>query len=170
MQTRTAALIAVSAVIGATVMGGRYGPGPHRPGTTAWYAALRKPRWTPSGATIGTMWTIVDGFLAFSGTRVLRAPPGPQRQLALTLWGFNVASIWGWQRVFFGNRALGPSVAYVAAMVGSGLGYVAAARRVDGMAAASGLAYPAWVSVAGVLTEQIWRRNRNVNIDNVIPR
>jgi tryptophan-rich sensory protein len=160
MRDHTAALLAAGAVIGATALGGRYGPGPRRPGTTAWYARLDKPSWTPSGATIGGAWTVVDAFLTVSGARLLAAQASPDRSRALALWGFNVASIWGWQRVFFGSRALTGSVAYVATMVASGLAYVGAAARVDRFAAATGVPYPAWVGFAGLLTGEIWRRNR----------
>jgi tryptophan-rich sensory protein len=160
MRDHTAALLAAGAVIGATTLGGRYGPGPRHPRTTLWYARLDKPSWTPSGATIGAAWTVVDAFLTVSGARLLIAPASPDRTRALALWGFNVASIWGWQRIFFGSRALTASVAYVATMVTTGLASVGAASRVDRVAAATAAPYPAWVGFAGLLTGEIWRRNR----------
>ena len=159
MRTSNAILLAGSAVMAATVLGGRFGPGPRRPATQRWYADLDKPGWTPSGATIGGVWTVVNAFLIWSGTRMLKAPPSPARTRALALWGFNVASIAAWQAIFFGARRLGASVAYDAAMVGCGLAYVATARQVDAKAAAAGLPYPTWVSIAGVLAAQLWRRN-----------
>ncbi|CAH2601155.1 Tryptophan-rich sensory protein [Rhodovastum atsumiense] len=161
MRTSIAALLAGGAVATATVLGGRYSPGPQRPATARWYAALDKPSWTPSGATIGTVWSVVNTCLTVAGTRLLIARPSPQRGQALALWGFNVASIWAWQSVFFGARRLGASAAYNAAMIGTGVAYVAAARRVDGLAAAAGVPYPSWVSIAGLLATQIWQRNRN---------
>src|SRR3954454_24629510 len=144
MQDRTAAVLGAGAVIGATLLGSRHGPGPQRPATTTWYARLDKPAWTPSGRTIGAAWTVVDAFLTVAGSRLLAARPGPERSLALALWTFNVASIWGWQRPVFGRGALSQSLAYVAAMTASGLACVAAASRVDRTAALTGAPYPAW--------------------------
>jgi len=70
-----------------------------------------------------------------------------------------VAMIGGWTKVFFGERSLTGGAVGAAAMIGTGAAYVERASRVDGLAAAAGVPFTAWVAFATVLGEEIRRRN-----------
>ncbi len=67
--------------------------------------------------------------------------------------------IGGWTKIFFGERSLAGGAVGAAAMIGTGAAYVERASHVDGIAAATGVPFTAWVAFATALSEEIWRRN-----------
>ena len=158
MDKLDATLIAGGAVIAANLVGARSNP--QRPRNAIWYASLRKPDLTPSGPVIGAVWTTLDVLLAVSGARLLRATPRPARTAALGCWSLSVAGIAGYPWVFFERKHLGASAVTSAAMLASASAYVAAAARVDRPAAALGVPLVAWLGLAILLSEELWRRNR----------
>ncbi len=158
MREPPSALIAIGAVLAAAVVGGSQGP--QNPRNGLWYAALRKPSYTPPGPFIGAAWSVLDTLLCVSGTRLLDAPRSPERSAALTFWGLNVAGLAGYPWVFFGRKRLGASTAVVGAMLASAVGLVGTASRVDRTAAATSVPLALWVGFAGLLSVDIWRRNR----------
>jgi tryptophan-rich sensory protein len=160
MDRLSASAVAGTAVIAAQLAGGRFGPTPNRPRTAAWYAALRKPAFTPPGPVFGAAWTALDALLGYAGYRLLSAPPGPRRRVALGLWSLNVLGVAGFSWVLFGRKRLGEATGVTAGMVLSALGTVAAARRVDRPAALACVPLAGWVVFAAVLQEEVWRRNR----------
>ncbi len=159
MDRISAAAIAGSAVISAQLAGGRYAPTPSRPATAAWYAALRKPGFTPPGPVFGIAWTVLDSLLGYAGYRLMTARPSEARSLALGFWGLNVLGVGGFSWVLFGKKRLGAATGVTAAMVASSVGVVAASRRVDDRAALACVPLAAWVLFATVLQEEVWRRN-----------
>jgi benzodiazapine receptor len=160
MDRITASAIAGSAVIGAQAAGGRFGPTPSHPRTAIWYAALRKPSFTPPGPVFGIAWTLLDALLGYAGYRLLSAPPSPRRNVALGLWSLNLLGVGGFSWVLFGRKRLGEATGVTAGMVATSLATVVAARRVDERAAAACVPLVAWVMFASVLQEEVWRRNR----------
>ncbi len=159
VSKETAAVLATAAVLGAARFGARYNPGPAQPRTAAWYARLDKPSWTPPGAVIGAAWTALDLLLCVAGYRLLAAPPSDERRTALGLWGVTVAGLAFWPYLFFGRKRLGESLGALGGMLGAAAGAVAAASRVDRVAAAAVAPLIGWLSFAGLLNEEIWRRN-----------
>ena len=157
MKDPLAAVIAFGTVIAATTAGGRHGP--QRPINGIWYAALRKPSYTPPGPAFGAAWTVLDGLLATAGYRLMTKPRSPARTLALAGWGLCTAGLAGYPWVFFGKKRLDASLAVTGAMLVSAAGTVAASRKVDRPAAAMGLPLVAWLGFATLLSEEIWRRN-----------
>ena len=129
-------------------------------GTQLWYRRLRKPPFQPPRAVFGPVWTVLYGLIAVSGWRVWNQPAGPGRSRALGLWalqlGFNAA--WSW--LFFGQRRKRAALADITALGASIAAYIAAARKVDRPAAALVAPYLGWVCFAGLLNEEIVRRNR----------
>jgi benzodiazapine receptor len=154
-----ASLLAGGAVLTAQLAGGSYGPTPDRPRTAAWYAALRKPSFTPPGPVFGGAWTVLDILLGYGGYRLLTAKPGPARTAALGFWGLNVLGVGGFSWVLFGRKRLDAATGVTAAMLASSVGSVVAARRVDERASLAFLPLAAWVAFATVLQEEVWRRN-----------
>lgn len=157
MKNTLAALVSFGSVIAATTAGGRHGP--QRPLNGIWYAALRKPSYTPPGPVFGAAWTVLDGLLGAAGYRLMKAPRSPARSLALVGWGLCTAGLAGYPWVFFGRKRLDASLAVTGAMLVSAAGTVAASRKVDRPAAAMGVPLMLWLGFATLLSEEIWRRN-----------
>ncbi|MGI4958391.1 MAG: tryptophan-rich sensory protein, partial [Janthinobacterium lividum] len=74
-------------------------------------------------------------------------------------WALNQVGIGGWSEVFFGHRSPGWGTIASAGLGASAIGYVAAAKRTDGVAAGLGIPLVAWVAFATLLAEEIWRKN-----------
>ena len=162
--SRPAALGLVAAVLGASaVLGRRNAPGRSHPGIRRWYRRLNKPAYTPPDAAFGAVWPILETGLAIGGYRLLRAPAGRDRNLAVGLWLLNTGMIGGWTELFFRRKELGPGAAASGAMIATGGAYVAAAARVDRTAALTGAPFVAWLGFATLLAERIWERNRSAS-------
>ena len=160
MRQTTAAALAGSAVIAAQVSGARYNPSPAHPGTAAWYAALRKPSFTPPGPVFGLAWTALDALLGYGGYRLLLARPSDKRTVALGAWSLNLVGIAGFSWVLFGRKRLDQALEVTAAMVATAAATSVAAATVDRRAGYACLPLLGWVMFAAVLQEEVWRRNR----------
>lgn len=153
-----AAALASAALIWPALSAMRWGP--HRPKTGAWYLQLRKPSFMPPSVTVPLAWGVINSGLAAGAYRLLRRPPTPQRGNAVRWWALNVVLVGVWNGIFFGRRNLPVSTVVAAAMVGTGVAYIAKAQKVDHPAAGTGVAYVAWLCFATTLTAALWRHNR----------
>ena len=160
MRPTTAAALAGSAVLAAQTSGARYSPTPSHPRTAAWYAALRKPSFTPPGIVFGLAWTGLDALLGYAGYRLLTAPPSPRRTAALCAWTSNLAGIAGFSWVLFGRKRLDEALEVTAGMVATAAATTVTAAAVDRRAGYACLPLLGWVIFAAVLQEEVWRRNR----------
>ena len=159
MQKSQAAILATAAVVSAQIAGGRYSPAPNHPRTAIWYAALRKPSFTPPGPVFAIAWTALDALLGYSGYRLITAAPSLRRTAALGWWGINLLGVAGFSWVLFGRKRLDEALGVTAGMVVSSAAAVGTAATVDRRAAAADLPLLAWVIFATVLQEEVWRRN-----------
>ncbi len=157
MKSILAASISLGAVATAALVGRQAGP--QHPREALWYARLDKPRFTPPGAVIGGAWSVLDLLLAYSGGRLLAAPPSRERSSALLFWSLNVAGIAGYPWVFFKRKNLGASAITVAGMLACARAAVTTASKVDRVAAWSAAPLVGWLAFAGLLSEEVWRRN-----------
>jgi tryptophan-rich sensory protein len=133
---------------------------PEKPRNALWYAALRKPYFTPPQPLIPLVWTAIEAALAWGAYRILRRRPSPARTQALVGSGVSVAMIGGWSLIFFGRKSLGASTAAAALMVGSGVYTYRKMAGLDRKAAATLVPFVAWTGFATLLTATIWRMNR----------
>ncbi len=159
MQKTSAALAATACVATAQLVGAQWNPSPAHPRTAAWYAALRKPSFTPPAPVFGIAWTALDALLGYSGYRLLTAPASPRRNAALAAWSLNLLGIGGFSWVLFGRRRLGEALGVTAGMVVTASATAATASLVDRKATYSALPLLGWVVFAAVLQEEVWRRN-----------
>ena len=150
--------ISVAAVAAAAAVGARNGP-QRGPKTAAWYAALRKPAYTPPGPAIGAAWGLLEVLLAAVGYRLLRAPGSAMRNVAIGGWGLTLAGLAGYPWLFFTRRRLASSTVASGAMLASAAATALAARRVDETAAAMTTPLLLWLTFATGLGEELWRRN-----------
>jgi benzodiazapine receptor len=125
-----------------------------------WYKTLRKPPFQPPAWLFAPVWTALYGLIATSGYRVWKAPRSQERTRALALWGSQLALNSAWSPLFFGLRQKRLALADLVALLGTVAAYTETTRKVDKPAAAMMGPYLAWLAFAGVLNEEIIRRNR----------
>jgi tryptophan-rich sensory protein len=157
MNKTSAALVSIASVASAAVAGAQFGP--HRPREAVWYGALSKPSYTPSGATIGIAWGVLETLLAVTGYRLLTRPNDTARSVALASWGATLAGLAGYPATFFGGKKLGASAGVATAMCASTAATAVAASKVDEVAAVSMTPLVLWTAFAVLLSEEVWRRN-----------
>jgi len=124
-----------------------------------WYAGLRKPSFTPPNAVFAPVWSGLYVLMAWSAWRVWKAPPSRARRRSLALWGTQLLLNAAWSPLFFGLKR--PRSALVdLALLGTAVGaYAWTARKVDKSAAMVMVPYLGWLGFAGLLNEEIVRRN-----------
>ena len=96
--------------------------------------------------------------LGWAGYRLLIAPPGPKRSVAVATWVANVAAIGAHPYLLFKRHSLGPSTALLTAEVGAAAGLVAAASGVDRSVAFAQVPLLLWAAFADLLNEELWRQ------------
>ncbi|MFO1328710.1 MAG: TspO/MBR family protein [Rubrivivax sp.] len=144
------AAVAVMAVAGAGNLGTDLGP---------WYQALRQPPWKPPDLWFGPAWTLIFGFIAWSGARGwLRADAQMRRRLA---WAFGLNGVlnvaWSW--IFFRLRRPDWALVEVLPFWLSIVLLVWLLSRIDRVAALLMLPYLCWVAFAAALNAAVVRLN-----------
>ncbi|HEX4383552.1 MAG TPA: TspO/MBR family protein [Myxococcales bacterium] len=124
-----------------------------------WYVTLQKPPFQPPRQAFAPVWTALYGLIAVSGFRLWRAKKSTRRTVALTLWGGQLAANAAWSWLFFRKHQGKAALADIAALETLIVGTLYAALKVDAPAATMLAPYAAWVAFAGVLNEEIVRRN-----------
>jgi benzodiazapine receptor len=119
---------------------------------------LRHPPFEPPKKTFALVWPPLFLSLTLSGLRIWNAPASPARSRALGFWGAvqGLNALW----MLWGPRRQAATLATAVATLGSAVAYMNNARKVDGPAAAMVSPYLGWISFAGLLTEELWRKNR----------
>lgn len=159
MRKSVALLLSAGAVVAAQACGGRFGPTPAHPRTALWYAALRKPSFTPPGPVFAVAWTALDALLGYAGYRLLVARPSPRRLLALSGWTMTLLGVAGFGWVLFGRRRLDEALGVTVGMVATSAAAIATAATVDRRAAVASAPLFGWLLFATLLQEEVWRRN-----------
>jgi tryptophan-rich sensory protein len=124
------------------------------------YEELVQPEIKPPSKVFALIWPPLFMALTLSGLRIWNAPRSAARTQALTLWGAVQALNAVWMAL--GPKRLGGQLAAAVASLGTSAAYVWRARRVDPPAANMVAPYVGWIGFANVLTEELWRRNTQV--------
>ena len=160
-RSRAQKLVAAAAfaapVVATAVLGARFGP--QDTSTGRWYRGLAKPPFQPPPAVFAPVWTGLYATIAASGYRVWAAPDHELRRPAIALWGVQMAANAAWSPTFFGARKPKVAMAVLATQLAATAAYAAVSSKVDKPAAALMAPYLAWTGFAGVLNEEIVRRN-----------
>jgi tryptophan-rich sensory protein len=150
-------ILGIAAIVGATfgvaVIGGVSGDF-----RSDWYARLRKPRWQPSGAVIGSIWTGLYASIAVSGGILWlrrRKARGAVPVLFIAQWVLNAA----WTPLFTRARRLDLATLDCAALAMTNAALVGAAWPVSRRAALLLMPYTAWSAFATFLSWTIYRLN-----------
>lgn len=141
--------IFLAACFAAGSTGGLFPPG-------AWYAQLRKPRWTPPDWLFPVAWTTLYLCMAAAGAR---AAMRPDNGLAMALWSLQIALNGLWTPVFFGLRRMRLGLIVLGLLWLSVAATLVALWQVDLWAGLLFVPYLVWVSVAGALNRAVIRLN-----------
>jgi translocator protein len=123
-----------------------------------WYPSLEKPSWTPSGATIGAIWTILYTFMGIAAWIVWRSGSGG-RQRPLAIYALQLVLNAGWSALFFGLRSPGLGLLEIGILWLAILATFVNFWKVSKLAGALMTPYLLWVTFAGVLNALIWKMN-----------
>jgi tryptophan-rich sensory protein len=123
-----------------------------------WYPSLAKPSWTPSGATIGAVWTILYTFMGIAAWIVWRGTAG-DRARPLALYVLQLLLNAGWSALFFGLRSPGLALFEIGFLWIAILATAATFWRVSKPAGILMVPYLFWVTFAAFLNAMIWKMN-----------
>ncbi|THD77313.1 MAG: tryptophan-rich sensory protein [Phenylobacterium sp.] len=149
--------LTAGAVLTSAIIARRNAPTPDNPEIYSDYEALEKPKISPPPKVFAVVWPPLFLALTLSGLRIWNAPKSAARTQALTLWTFVQGLNAAWMAL--GPKRLGGQLATATAALGTAGAYVWRARRVDAPAANMVAPYVGWIGFAGVLTEELWRKN-----------
>jgi len=129
-----------------------------RPGV--WYAALRKPAWTPPDWVFPVVWTVLYFMIAIAGWLVWTGAGGQDAALPLVVFGLQLVFNALWSALFFGLRLPGYAFADLLLLWLTILATILLFLPLHPVAAWMLLPYLLWVAFAGALNFAIWRLNR----------
>lgn len=124
----------------------------------SWYPTLNKPSWTPSGATIGTVWTVLYTVMGIAAWIVWRSGSGG-RQRPLAIYALQLLLNAGWSALFFGLRSPGLALLEIGILWLAILATSVTFWKVSKLAGVLMVPYLIWVGFAGVLNAFIWKMN-----------
>ena len=134
---------------GAAATGAMFQPG-------EWYAALKKPSWTPPNWLFPVAWTTLYLCMSVAAMRVAMVPDAGQ---ALAFWATQIAFNTLWTPVFFGLHRMRAAMGVMVCLWLSVAATTLAFWQLDWLAGLMFLPYLIWVSVAGALNYSLWRMN-----------
>ncbi len=145
------ALVVVTMVAGSMVTGSNI-PG--------WYNGLKFPSWTPPGAVIGMIWTVIFSLFIVSAILLVKNVAVGQRfYVVLGLMVLNLVLNYLWSALFFGAHQIGWALAELVILELSVWAIIVALYPLSTVGALLFLPYAFWVAFAGVLNFMIWKLN-----------
>jgi tryptophan-rich sensory protein len=152
----TANYLAIPLIILLTAIGG----GLITSSGMAWYRSIRLPAWTPSGAIIGAIWTIIFVLFALAGIVAWNQEMSARKRRSLTvLFAINIFLNIFWSFLFFSQHLVAAAVFEAGLLFFSVLALGLSARSVSRVAAWLLLPYGLWTAFAAYLTSAVWRLN-----------
>jgi benzodiazapine receptor len=122
-----------------------------------WYDALAKPPWTPSGRTIGIVWSVLFATIGVSAALVWNRAFDLRFTSALAL-NLVLNAAWWW--LFFARRWPSAALAELVVLEVTSVALALLAARVSTAAGWLLLPYALYLVFAGALNAAIVRRNR----------
>jgi len=136
----------------AAATGAMFGPGD-------WYESLKKPSWTPPGWVFPVTWTTLYFCMSYAA---MRAALAGDSDVALALWGLQIALNTLWSPVFFGLNRVGAALIVIGFLWLAVAATTVAFWMADPVAGAFFLPYLLWVTIAGALNASVLQLNRTV--------
>jgi benzodiazapine receptor len=129
-------------------------------GLREWYDDLDKAPWNPPGWVFGPAWTVLYALMAIAAWLVARTGLEQRTvQVALVLYGVQLALNLAWSLLFFGARAPGWALVDIVALVVLVTVTTVAFWRIDTTAGWLLVPYLAWIVFAATLNVWIVLRN-----------
>ncbi len=150
MRRYTALFVFAALVAGAAAFASLFEPGP-------FYAALKKPSWTPPDALFGVVWPVLYVLIALAGWITWRAQG---LGLALWVWLLQLALNVAWPWLMFGRKQIHLALIDIGALWVAILVFIVLAWPARRTSALLFAPYLAWVSYAAALNFAIWQLNR----------
>lgn len=129
------------------------------PAIPVWYAALRKPAWTPPAWLFGPVWTLLYVAMATAAWLVWREQGFRGARLALALFAVQLTLNALWSVIFFGWRSPGWGLVEILCLWAAIFATMLCFWRVSHTAAWLIWVYLLWVTFAAFLNLSIWRLN-----------
>jgi tryptophan-rich sensory protein len=123
-----------------------------------WYANLQKPAWTPSGAVIGAIWTVLYALMGIAAWLVWREK-GWSLSLPLVLFAVQLVLNVLWSVLFFGLQNLAAGLIGILFLWAAVAATLVSFWRVTRWAGALFVPYLAWVTIATTLNAVLWQMN-----------
>ncbi|MCV6593460.1 MAG: tryptophan-rich sensory protein [Silicimonas sp.] len=139
----------LAACMAAATTGAMFAPG-------AWYAALKKPGWTPPNWLFPLAWTVLYIAMSWAAARVAPLPGSAQ---AMALWALQIALNTLWTPIFFGLRRMGAGLVVVALLWVAVCATLLSFWALDSLAGLLFVPYLLWVTIATALNFSVWRLN-----------
>jgi benzodiazapine receptor len=129
-------------------------------GGMGWYKSINLPTWTPPGAVIGAVWTVLFILAAISALLVWnRAPHDSLFWLIIAIFIVNAVLNVAWSWLFFGQHLLGGAIIEAGVLGLSVAALIIFIWPVSFIAAILLVPYFVWVAFATFLTYKVWSLN-----------
>jgi tryptophan-rich sensory protein len=128
---------------------------------STWYPQLHKPTWTPSGQTIGRVWSVLYFLMALAGWLVWKQAGFTTRsRMAMIAFAIQLGLNLLWSVCFFGLQSPGLAVIELLILEAAIIWTLVLFGKIHYGAAVLFVPYAMWVAFAGVLNANIWWLNR----------
>jgi tryptophan-rich sensory protein len=127
--------------------------------TSAWYAGLRKPAWTPPNSWFGPIWTLLYVLMGSAAWLVWSERYHPRCRAALLCYAIQLVINALWAPAFFGAQSIGAGLFLIVALWLALVWTLREFAQVRVAAAWLLVPYLVWVSLALALNLSIWRNN-----------
>lgn len=124
-----------------------------------WYTTLTPPSFNPPNWVFGPMWTLLYVLMGSSLFLVWNTKPGKARDIAMVIFGLQLALNFAWSFLFFHFKELGWALTEIMAMWLAIIAMMMAFYRVRPLAAYLNIPYLLWVSFAAALNAAYYRLN-----------
>lgn len=124
-----------------------------------WYAALRKPGFTPPAGAFGVVWTILYILMGAALALIVYARGAAQRGLAIGLFSLQFVLNLAWSPTFFAAHQVGTAMWIVVTMLLAAVATTVVFFRIRPLAGWLMVPYLAWLCLAAALNYQIDRLN-----------
>jgi benzodiazapine receptor len=124
-----------------------------------WYRTIRKPSWTPPGAVIGAVWTVLYILAAISALVVWNLS-SPVSAVVASLFILNAVVNVFWSYVFFYLHKMGPAIWVCLFLELTIILLIWLIAPLSLVAAWLLVPYAAWVTFASYLNYRVWEMNR----------
>jgi benzodiazapine receptor len=132
-----------------------------RKAISSWYAALKKPAFTPPNSVFGPVWITLYALMGIAAFFVWReglAQAGAR--IAFTIFWVQLALNVLWSALFFGRKSIFGGIVVIFLLWAAILVTMIKFFGVSNMAGGLLIPYLVWVSIAANLNVRIWILNR----------